>query len=591
MKPATSFKAASIEFNPKLNDLDDNIQKLKEAVTEAASNGAKLIVTPEMATTGYHYEDRKAISPYVDTIPGKTTMAFEEIARKYDTYIVIGMAEIDKEDGLYYNSAVLIGPKGYIGKYRKIHLWAVEDNWASGGNLGVPVFETEIGNISIIICMDSSYFESARVAAVNGANILCFPTNSTGGSISMLQAWAEMNGMYVVGANRSNTEDGYHMVGASAIWSPEGKKLAESPYIEKNRVRNSPTIIYADIDPAQYDNDSKRRIKKRRPDIYYDLMLHGGPWKNKKQKIGSGTENIMESHVNFSAGLVQYTPDVGDKNGNLKKINALLSEASIRTREKGSVLSLFVFPELSLIGPVNSLEVNAIFKLSETMDGLTVNEMKRLAKKYKAYIAFGMIEREGTMLFNTAVLLKPNGQVGLKVRKIHLTDSEEQWATPGEEIKVKYIKGLGNVGLMVGYDASYPELAGIMAIKHAEFIIIPSIWSGEFGQTLTLHPKMMENNFPLNSMTTWDAVARFSQTRTLIANFTGTEQKCKGGSALYTLDPIYSNDIPFVASSHKEEVFIVKVPKIQTDWWFDQQKLRLSRRPHFYHPLILDNSL
>ena len=90
------FKAAIIEFNPLLNQLDNNIDHLLAAVTEAAKNGAKLIVTPEMATTGYHYENRQSILPFADTIPGKTTKRFEEVAKFYDTHIIIGMAEVDE---------------------------------------------------------------------------------------------------------------------------------------------------------------------------------------------------------------------------------------------------------------------------------------------------------------------------------------------------------------------------------------------------------------------------------------------------------------------------------------------------------------
>lgn len=97
------FKAASVQFNPKLNRRNANIRELKSCVKLAAEQGAKLIVTPEMATTGYHYLDRSAISTYVDTIPGLTTDQFSEIAVEYGVYIVIGIAEEDLETGLYYN--------------------------------------------------------------------------------------------------------------------------------------------------------------------------------------------------------------------------------------------------------------------------------------------------------------------------------------------------------------------------------------------------------------------------------------------------------------------------------------------------------
>jgi predicted amidohydrolase len=572
------FKAAVIEFNPCLNNLDTNIFNLLQKVTEAAECGAKLIVTPEMATTGYHYENRQAIEPYVDTIPGKTTKAFESVAREYSTYIVIGMAEVDEEDGLFYNSAALIGPNGYIGKYRKIHQWAAEDSWASWGDMGVPVYKTEIGNIAMIICMDATYFESARMAAINGADILCFPTNSTGGTLSMLQAWAEMNGLYVLGANRSNTEIGYHMVGASTIWSPKGKKLAETPYLAEKNERAQATILYANVDPLEFRNSSKKRLTQRRPELYRDLLLYSGPWDIPNHEVEMGKKQC--------AALLQYIPQVGEKIANLNKIRSLVSAAVVKARDGGSLLSLAVCPELSLTGPVHSLNIEMIHRLGETDDGETMCEMKKLAQMYHTHLVFGMIEKDQHLFYNTIYAVAPNGDIVGKTRKMHLTAADERWAVPGKEIVTAELKGIGTAGLMVGYDAAYPEMAGVLAVKRVNFIIIPSCWYGEFGETMALHTKMMENKFPANTMTTWDAIARFSQAQTLIANFTGTSLGCMGGSALYTLDPIYGGESPIVASPDEEEALVVPLNNSPKDWWFDQQKLLLSRRIQFYKPLV-----
>jgi predicted amidohydrolase len=583
LKNLQPFKAAVIEFNPCLNNLEENIQRLLEVVTEAAENGAKLIVTPEMATTGYHYENRQAISLYADKIPGKTTASFEAVAKRYRTHIIIGMAEFDECDGLFYNSAVLIGPTGYIGKYRKIHQWATESSWASWGDIGIPVFETDIGKISIIICFDANYFESARIAALNGTDILCYPTNSTGGALSMLQSWAEMNGIFILGANRSNAENGYHMIGASAIWSPIGEKLAETPYVEKLQPKEGPTILYADIDPKLYNNPAKNRLNERKPALYSDLMLYSGPWNdinNEKEK------DPLLNGEKKSAALLQFTPEIGNKGANLMKIKKLISEAVSRSQIEGSLLSLVVCPELSLTGPVHSLDINTIQQIGETDYEEIVNEMKRIAVMHQIYVVFGMIETDQHLFYNTVFVIAPNGEMIAKARKIHLSKLDEHWASSGKEVVVTFLKGIGRVGLMVGYDAAFPETAGVMAVKKADYIIIPSSWHGEFGQTLCLHEKLMGNKFPVNSMTTWDAIARFSQAKTLIANFTGTGLGFRGGSALYTLDPIYGGDTPIVASSDQEEVLIVPITKTNHNWWFDQEKLLLSRRIHNYRPLV-----
>ncbi|MGG3471272.1 nitrilase-related carbon-nitrogen hydrolase [Neobacillus pocheonensis] len=579
------FKAAVIEFNPILNNLDDNLKNLAEVVKKAAEKGAKLIVTPEMSTTGYHYENRSAIRPYVDTIPGKTTALFEEIATRYQTHIVIGMAEVDDHDGLFYNSAALIGPNGYIGKYRKIHQWATEDTWASWGDLGVPVFETEIGKIAIIICFDANYFESARMAAINGADILCYPTNSTGGALSMLQAWAEMNGLYVLGANRSNTENGYHMIGASAIWSTRGEKLAETPYVAEEQAKDESTILFADLDPHEYTNPAKTRLNERKPSLYHELLLYSGPWIDSELDLIDKKGSVVKK----SAALLQYTPEIANKAANLQTINRLIEEAAMKSQQEECMLSLIVCPELSLIGPVHSLDPTTIQQLGETIHDETVEEMKKLAVAHQIHLVFGMIERDQHLFYNTVIVIGPNGEITAKARKIHLTKEEELWATAGENVVVQPINGIGRVGLIVGSDAAFPEIAGIMAVKKADFILIPSSWYGEFGQIMSLHEKMMEHKFPANTMTTWDAIARFSQAKTLVANFTGTSLGCRGGSALYTLDPIYGGDVPIMASSHKEEVLLVPLTKPNPNWWFDQRKLLLTRRIHHYRPLILKN--
>lgn len=173
------FLAAALQFNPVLYERDKNINDLAKAVEMAAVRGAKLIVAPEMATTGYQYNSRDEISSYVDTIPGVATDRISEVTKKYGVYVVFGIAERDAETDLYYNAAAFVGPDGYIGKYRKSHQWEAEEHWAAWGDLGVPVYDTPLGKIAINICMDATYFETARLAGLGGADILAFPTNST----------------------------------------------------------------------------------------------------------------------------------------------------------------------------------------------------------------------------------------------------------------------------------------------------------------------------------------------------------------------------------------------------------------------------
>ncbi|AOT73158.1 nitrilase [Geosporobacter ferrireducens] len=569
-----TFKAAAVQFNPQLNERDQNIEGLLEVVIEAAKQDAKLIVTPEMATTGYYYANRDAIAPFVDTIPGYTTKKFEEVAKKYDIYIVIGMPEVDPETELYYNAAALVGPEGYIGKYRKTHQWETEEHWAAWGDLGVPVYDTKIGKIAMNICMDSAYFESARLAAVNGADILAFPTNSSAQAIAALQARAIQNGLYIVSANRSNTENGFHMIGASAIWSPEGKKLAEAAFVPSpNEDIHESTIIYGEIDRMQYNNQGKKRLKERRPELYKDLMLYIAPWDYSKNN---------DSH-DITAAVIQYEPVIGNKDENLDKISTLLQKSLQEGKQKGKAVQLVVLPELSATGPIK--ELDTIKNAAEDLDGTTVKFFEKIAKENHLHIVFGMIEKEGDKLYNSAVLVGPKGEVIGSYRQAHLNETDKTWATPGNALKV-FSTDIGKIGVMIGYDAAFPEVAGIMAVRRADIIAMPARWNGIFDREIEMNPNISANKYPAGAMSLWDSVAMSAQAYTIVSNLIGTDSNYFGQSGLYTLDPLYGLDQPLAARKNQEDLLLMDIKTLQNDWWFNQQRLIESRRTYFYKPLI-----
>ncbi|WP_081791799.1 nitrilase-related carbon-nitrogen hydrolase [Sporolactobacillus terrae] len=571
------FKVASIEFNPKLNERDKNIEALYEQVETAFKHGAKLAVAPEMATTGYYYKDREAIKPYVDTIPGKATNKFAKLTKKYHAYIVFGMAEKEPKTNIYYNASALVGPNGYVGKYRKTHQWETEEHWAAWGDLGVPVFKTELGKLAINICMDNAYSETARLAAVAGADILVFPTNSSAQAIAALPARAMQNGFYIVSANRSNTENGFHMIGASAIWSPTGKKLAEAPLITKPEDDVSKTTItYASIDPKQYDNENKRRLKERRPELYQDLMLHVAPW--------DYTASTKPKHV--SALTLQYEPVSGDKKANESKIENLIRKKIGSARDKEKAMRLVVLPELSVTGPSELLHVNKMASYGESVNGQTTQFMKKLALEYNTAIVYGLIEKSGEKLYNTAILLNKNGKIDGKYRQTQLSSYDKKWATPGDQLNVFTDNNLGKVGLMIGNDVNFPEISSVLSVQRADIIAVPSSWYGQFAGTMEINPNMSVKRYPKGTNQLWSQIAIDAQSYTVISNYVGTDKGFKGGSALYTIDPLYGLDQPVAASSNKEEALAVNFQTIQPNNWFNQDKLINSRQPAYFKPLL-----
>ena len=167
MTALSTFKSAVVQFEPILSETERNVSRLLAMVREAAQSGARLIVTPEMATTGYCWYDRSEVMPFVQAIPGPTTDRFGSVAKEFGCYIVVGMPEVDAGTDLYYNTAVLIGPQGVVGKHRKSHPYISEQKWAASGDTHA-VFDTEIGRIALLICMDLHFFETARLQALAG---------------------------------------------------------------------------------------------------------------------------------------------------------------------------------------------------------------------------------------------------------------------------------------------------------------------------------------------------------------------------------------------------------------------------------------
>lgn len=203
-KTAT-VKVATVHFCPALGDVQKNVGDLLKLNQEAAENGAKIIVNTEMATCGYSFFSRADIAKVAETIPGPTTNAFGKLAKKYGVYIVLGMPEYDPDTELYYNSAVLIGPRGNVmGTYHKRNN-LMESSYNATDYGPIPTFDTPYGRIGIAICADVFYPVIPRLEAVQGTDILAVPMNS-GGPTDSFKVLAFENDFSVIVANRYGAE-------------------------------------------------------------------------------------------------------------------------------------------------------------------------------------------------------------------------------------------------------------------------------------------------------------------------------------------------------------------------------------------------
>jgi predicted amidohydrolase len=272
-------KVAAVQFEPAFGEKEANTEALLRLATEAAGRGARLIVLPEMATTGYVFRSREEIGPYVEPVPGPTTERFGALARSRRVSLVVGLPEVCRWNGAFYNSAVLIGPNGEVAAtYRKTHSFHCDTLWAAEGDLGLPVLDGPWpGPLGILICMDAGFFETARVQALAGARVIAFPTNWLRAAPSPeWRARAAENGVYLIAADRWGEERGTVFAGGSCVIGPAGEVMAW-------RERGD-GVVTADIDPdraglpAAFGLPGGKEAAVRRPDLYHTLLRHPYLW-------------------------------------------------------------------------------------------------------------------------------------------------------------------------------------------------------------------------------------------------------------------------------------------------------------------------
>jgi predicted amidohydrolase len=229
------IKLACVQFAPVLGALDANLASMGRLIRRAHALGASIVVLPELADTGYMFETSEEVAAVATAIPdGQTTQFVCRLANELQIHIVSGLAELDGDH--FFNTAILCGPSGYIGKYRKLHLWNRENLFFQKGDLGLPVFATPLGTIGIAICYDSWFPETFRQIALKGGDLVCVPTNwvpmaghgekSESMANILHKAAAHSNGLYIACAARIGTERKQFFIGQSVIIGPDGWPLA-----------------------------------------------------------------------------------------------------------------------------------------------------------------------------------------------------------------------------------------------------------------------------------------------------------------------------------------------------------------------------
>jgi predicted amidohydrolase len=260
-------------------DRDANVERGAQLVRQAAAEGAQIVCLPELATTIYPcYVEDPAFREWAEPIPGPATDAIGAAAREAGVYVVYPMYE-RAADGRLFNSAAFIAPSGDVaGMYRKNsipdvrlpEMMGMEKFYFEPGDLGYPVFETELGvTVGITICYERHFPEGARSIALAGADVLFVPTATAAGREMWeveLRGHAIANLMWVGGVNRVGQDEGgspARFWGSSLFSSPSGEVVSRAS-------DEGEAIVHAEI-----DTELSRRLREdwgffrdRRPEIY-----------------------------------------------------------------------------------------------------------------------------------------------------------------------------------------------------------------------------------------------------------------------------------------------------------------------------------
>jgi predicted amidohydrolase len=232
MKPVSLLLA---QTGPKLGNKERNLKQISEQASKARKKNIDLLVFPELHLTGYTMRDE--VSHLAESIPGPSTQKVESIAKEHGVHVIFGMPEESEVKGVIHNTAVFVGPKGLVGKYRKIHLpthSVFEERRYYRPGQEASVFKTDIGTIGLNICYDLYFPELTRLQALQGAELVVCISASPGLRRRFFEGFclsrAMENAIYLAYVNRVGIEEGLQFWGGSRVIAPNGSVLAQCKY-------------------------------------------------------------------------------------------------------------------------------------------------------------------------------------------------------------------------------------------------------------------------------------------------------------------------------------------------------------------------
>ncbi|HOP47884.1 MAG TPA: nitrilase-related carbon-nitrogen hydrolase [Desulfobacteraceae bacterium] len=260
-------KIGYIQLAPVFGDMEATIRRIDEILKQVTS--ADILVLPELCNSGYNFMSYEQAWKTSEEIDRSLFIKYlEDVCKKNNFFIVSGFNERCRDS--LYNSAILVSPKGYVGRYRKLHLFMNEKDFFKPGNEAPPLFDTGGCKIGILICFDWIFPEVWRILALKGAEIICHPSNLVlpGLAQRAIPVHALTNRIFIVTANRVGNEGNLTFTGLSIVADPRGDILLQASDKEEE-------VGIVQIKPALARDKNvtpKNDIFKDRRADFYDLL-------------------------------------------------------------------------------------------------------------------------------------------------------------------------------------------------------------------------------------------------------------------------------------------------------------------------------
>lgn len=263
------FRVGFYQFRPIFGQVQKNLAKVINRLNDVK---ADILVLPELPFTGYYFQKKEELNILAEEVQTSSTVGcLVDLCKKKDFHIVTGFAE--KDGDKIFNSALLIGPKGVLHTYRKLHLFNEEKKWFNPGDIPLQVTPIRGVNIGMMVCFDWIFPEVVRVLTLLGADIICHPSNLVLSYCqrTMISRCLE-NGVYAITANRfgadKRPQGELRFTGKSQIVAPKGelfykaasqKEVLYVQEIDENQTKDKRMTALNDV------------IQDRRPEYYKEI--------------------------------------------------------------------------------------------------------------------------------------------------------------------------------------------------------------------------------------------------------------------------------------------------------------------------------